>query len=294
MELILARLRLEQIVTAGPLPEAPDRLRESMAEFGQLDPVHARPLDDDRYTLTVGEEILSSAYETGLKELDAIVEPAECAALPSAARSLILDAQRTNLKLLYRARKARDLVENEGYTQVRVAKLLQVKESMLSRMLKVMRCPDLEPLVDREGLPFTAAMELAALEESPRRAYLAELREVKIACEHFPTVKQIRRGVHERQGKPGLPDLAPEMLLPFLADLLAPDRPLVLEIETGRRHTTGIRILIPESERDVTIARIERLRPPGAARALTEAGDAGLETAEKTGITPIVPGNRSR
>jgi ParB-like chromosome segregation protein Spo0J len=260
MELILARLRLEQIVTAGPLPEAPDRLRESMAEYGQLDPVHARPLDDDRYTLTAGEEILSAAYETGLKGLDAIVETAECAALPSAARSLILDAQRTNLKLLYRARKARDLVENEGYTQIRVCKLLQVKAPMLSRMLKVMRCPDLEAAVDREGLAFTSAMELAALEEGPRRAYLDELREVKIALDHFPSMKQIRRGVQERQGIPGLPDLAREMLLPFLTDLLSPDRPLVFELETGRRHTTGIRIITPEAERDATVALIDRLR----------------------------------
>lgn len=284
MDLILAQLPLAKITTDATLPEAPDRLRESMAEHGQVDPVHARPRDDDRYTLTAGEPVLAVARALRWETLVAIVETAEGAALPQAERALILDEQRRSLTLLHRARKARDLVDQERYTQARVAKLLRVKAPMLSRILKVMRCPDLETAVDREALPFSAAMELAALKEAPRRAYLAELRETKIALKHFPTVMQIRRGVQERQGKPGLPPLTPDLLLPFMTDLLSHDSPLDLEVATTRRTTPSIRILLPEAEHDATVALIERLRSrtgcpvpaPSASRDGHSASPAGL------------------
>jgi ParB-like chromosome segregation protein Spo0J len=261
MELILTQLRLDQIVTETPFLEAPPSLLENMRRYGQLDPVHARPLDADRYELSFGEPILAAARALRREGLAAICETAACAALPRSLRALILDKQRQSLKLLHRARFTRDLVENEGFSQAAIAKLLDVSRALPSLMLRVLRFPDLEGMVDREALPFSAAIELSALEEeAPRRAYLEELREEKRRRKRFPSVAEIRRGVDERLGKPGLPVLTEELLLPFVADLLAQDRPIAVEVATGRRPITTVCITVPKAEREATTALIDRLR----------------------------------
>jgi hypothetical protein len=265
MNLVLAQLRLEQIVTDTRFVEVPPGLRETMARYGQMDPVHARPLDSDpdRYELTAGKPILVISRAMRRETLAAILESAEIAALPQSLRALVLDAQHDSLTMLHRARFARDLVENEGYSQRDVARLMDRSDTLLSLMLRAIRYPELETMVEREGLPFSGAIELSALEEeAPRLAYLAELREEKLARDRFPTVDEIRRGVQERQGKPGLPELTGDLLLPFVADLMSQARCIDVELTMARRSDTRIRITVPRSQRAEVAAAIERLRTP--------------------------------
>jgi ParB family chromosome partitioning protein len=256
VELSLADIPREEIVTAGTGRDPDEGLRESMALYGLLEPLDVRARREGAYELVCGSRRLIAARGLGWGAITAVVEPAESATLPAELKALLTNLHRESLKQIHLAEQAKRVMARLECSQAERARRLRIGRSTLSQMLAVARCADLVPAVKQEGLEFGAARALAVLLPLERKALLAELRETARRDGRFPSVRRVELRVRERRGYAPLPRYAAEDLGELAAELAA--RGIAIEVQTLPGKRSSLQVILRLDEEDAAALREQR------------------------------------
>ncbi len=117
-----------------------DRLRESIAQQGVLQPLLVRNLDDS-YELIAGERRLRAAKEANLTHVPVFVKNLTDEQVLEV--SIIENIQRENLNVLEEAEAYHRLIKEFNYTQEKVAKKIGKNRSTIANLLRLRSLPQL-------------------------------------------------------------------------------------------------------------------------------------------------------
>ncbi|WP_270418872.1 ParB/RepB/Spo0J family partition protein [Butyricicoccus sp. AM78-15b2TA] len=185
--------------------EAMLRTTESIAEYGVLTPLIARPLDHGGYEIISGHRRAHAAELAGLAEVPVLVRDMD----DDAATVLMVDSnlQRENIlpserafayKMKLEAMKHQgarsDLTSSQVGTKLRtdqvMAKELGESRNQIQRYIRLTNLvPDLLDLVDCKQISFNPAVELSYLSPEEQETFLQAMDEVQAA----PSLSQAQR-----------------------------------------------------------------------------------------------------
>ena len=185
--------------------EAMLRTTESIAEYGVLTPLIARPLDHGGYEIISGHRRAHAAELAGLSEVPVLVRDMD----DDAATVLMVDSnlQRENIlpserafayKMKLEAMKHQgsrsDLTLSQVGTKLRtdqvMAKELGESRNQIQRYIRLTNLvPDLLDLVDCKQISFNPAVELSYLSPEEQETFLQAMDEVQAA----PSLSQAQR-----------------------------------------------------------------------------------------------------
>lgn len=185
--------------------EAILRTTESIAEYGVLTPLIARPLDNGRYEIISGHRRAHAAELAGLSEVPVLVRDMD----DDAATVLMVDSnlQRENilpserafaykmkLEALNHQGQRSDLtsvqVEQKSNARIILAKETGSSEATIFRFIRLTNLvPDLLDLVDCKQISFNPAVELSYLSPEEQETFLQAMDEVQAA----PSLSQAQR-----------------------------------------------------------------------------------------------------
>ena len=185
--------------------EAMLRTTESIAEYGVLTPLIARPLDHGGYEIISGHRRAHAAELAGLAEVPVLVRDMD----DDAATVLMVDSnlQRENIlpserafayKMKLEAMKHQgarsDLTSSQVGTKLRtdqvMAKELGESRNQIQRYIRLTNLvPDLLDLVDCKQISFNPAVELSYLSPEEQETFLQAMGEVQAA----PSLSQAQR-----------------------------------------------------------------------------------------------------
>lgn len=120
--------------------EALDRLAETIAEAGVIQPLTVRPLSDGRYELIAGERRWRAAQRAGLETVPAILRTEEEAKRLQIA--LIENMSREDLNPIEEAQGCAALVEDLELSKEEVARRLGKSRSAVSNLIRLLELPD--------------------------------------------------------------------------------------------------------------------------------------------------------
>lgn len=138
----LQRLSIEQIKPNPAQPrkhfseESLEELAESIREFGLIQPVVVRRMND-HYELIAGERRLRACIRCGWQEIDAVVQPAF--EEDSAFMAVVENLQRENLHFLEEAEGLQNLLINYSLTQEELAKRIGKNQSTVANKLRILK-----------------------------------------------------------------------------------------------------------------------------------------------------------
>lgn len=146
-------------------PNALQELADSITAQGVIQPIVARPLNDNEYEIIAGERRWRAAQLAGLAEVPVLVReiPDEAAV----AVALIENIQRENLNPLEEASALKRLTEEFGLTHQEVATAVGRSRASVSNLLRLLDLhPELKAAIGRGELEMGHARALAALPEA--------------------------------------------------------------------------------------------------------------------------------
>jgi ParB/RepB/Spo0J family partition protein len=248
MALTLTEVPLDRIVSAASLPEPDRALLESMAQLGLLVAVDLRAQPDGTYQIDEGHRRVAGARRLGWTTIRAVVEPAGEAVHSQDLKAIIINTHRQNLRQLDLARHAHRLLRQSDSTQTQLARLIHISRSSLSRMLKVIQCPDLVTAIEDEGLEFGAAKALAPLRPADRAELLTHLRQIADRDGKFPSVREVEALVSVRQGQDPLPVVPPAHLPALVKELQTVNVPVQIKILRGKQSHLKITVVLDDTD----------------------------------------------
>jgi ParB family chromosome partitioning protein len=149
-----------------------DELSASIKEVGILQPIVVTPTDTG-YTIVAGERRWRAAKRAGLDTIPAVARGASGDS--TLVESLIENVQRQDLTPLEEAHAYRQLLEDYGMTQERVADRVGKSRPAVSNTLRLLQLPGpVQTMVDAGHLSAGAARALLGLEDEKYSIYLAE------------------------------------------------------------------------------------------------------------------------
>ena len=185
--------------------EAMLRTTESIAEYGVLTPLIARPLDNGGYEIISGHRRAHAAELAGLSEVPVLVRDMD----DDAATVLMVDSnlQRENIlpserafayKMKLEALKHQgarsDLTSSQIGTKLRADEKVALdsgeSRSQIQRFIRLTNLiPELLDMVDEKKIAFNPAVELSYLDEAQQRDFLEAMEDTQNA----PSLSQAQR-----------------------------------------------------------------------------------------------------
>ena len=185
--------------------EAMLRTTESIAEYGVLTPLIARPLDNGGYEIISGHRRAHAAELAGLSEVPVLVRDMDDDAATvlmvdsNLQRESILPSERAfaykmKLKAMKHQGSRSDLTSSQVGTKLRtdqvMAKELGESRNQIQRYIRLTNLvPDLLDLVDCKQISFNPAVELSYLSPEEQETFLQAMDEVQAA----PSLSQAQR-----------------------------------------------------------------------------------------------------
>ncbi len=139
-------LRLSQIEPDKNQPrkhfdeEAMEQLANSIKEHGLIQPIIVTPIEGDRYRIIAGERRWRACRMAGLEEVPALIReytPQEISEI-----SLIENLQREDLNPIEEALGYRNLMEDYGMTQEKIAETVSKSRSAVANTLRLLALPE--------------------------------------------------------------------------------------------------------------------------------------------------------
>lgn len=121
-----------------------EELRESIRQYGVIQPINVRKITNNNYELVAGERRLRAAVMAGLKEIPAIIVNVNDN--DSAVMALIENLQRENLNYMEEAEGYNNLINEHGFTQEELAHKIGKSQSTVANKIRLLR---LSPLVKK-------------------------------------------------------------------------------------------------------------------------------------------------
>ena len=115
-------------------------LKDSIAEYGVLQPLIVKKAEGRKFFLIAGERRLRAATLAGLKTVPAVVRSFDEREVALVA--LVENVQRENLNFLEEARAYKKLMDEFGLTQGEIAKRVSKQQSTISNKIRILSLPD--------------------------------------------------------------------------------------------------------------------------------------------------------
>ncbi|MEG1583433.1 MAG: ParB/RepB/Spo0J family partition protein [Anaerovorax sp.] len=115
-------------------------LKDSIVEFGVIQPLIVKRRGKDDYLLIAGERRLRAATLAGLKKVPAVVREAD--EKDVALLALVENIQRESLNYMEEAEAYRRLMEDYNLTQVEIAKRVGKRQSTISNKIRLLSLPE--------------------------------------------------------------------------------------------------------------------------------------------------------
>lgn len=166
-------------------------LRDSIIEFGVIQPLIVKKRGKDDYLLIAGERRLRAATMAGFKKVPAVVREAD--EKDVALLALVENIQRESLNYMEEAEAYRKLMEDYNLTQVEIAKRVGKRQSTISNKIRLLSLPeDIRKVLAENQLSERHARALLKIaDESLRKQVLQRI------VAHGLNVKQSERLIEE-------------------------------------------------------------------------------------------------
>jgi ParB family chromosome partitioning protein len=195
--------------------ESLNELAESIRIHGLIQPIIVNEMPDG-YMIIAGERRYRACKICGVQEIDAIVKNYTTKQIAEIA--IIENLQREDLNPVEVAKGIKQLMEEYGLTQEKVAERLGKSRSAIANSLRILTLyPEVIDLVEKGKVSFGHAKILASIEDYATQIILAK----KIAKDKL-TVRDLEKEVEAILGnkkKKKLPKLPSEELQDFIGDL---------------------------------------------------------------------------
>lgn len=154
-------------------PESLKELEDSIKQYGLMQPVVVRRINESEYELIAGERRLRACKNIGLLTISAVVVKAS--GTDSAIMALIENIQRENLGYIEEAEAFLSLLAVHGLTQDELAARLGKNQSTIANKIRILKLsPEIRGLLSQHGLTERHARALLRLpDEKERRKALS-------------------------------------------------------------------------------------------------------------------------
>ena len=198
-------------------PEELRELADSISQFGVLQPLTVRRLENNVYELVAGERRLRASRLAGLSEVPCILLEAD--EKQSSLIALVENLQRCDLDFFEEAEGLQRLIRQYGLSQEEAARRVGKSQSALANKLRILRHPpEIIDAIRRNGLTERHARALLRLEAvEDRRTVLETVVERRLNVAQ--TEAHIEEFITARACSPGQPEPLPVLPEP------APDSP---------------------------------------------------------------------
>jgi len=148
-------------------------LEESIKQYGLMQPVVVRRINESEYELIAGERRLRACKNIGLSEISAVVVKAS--GTDSAIMALIENIQRENLGYIEEAEAFLSLLAVHGLTQDELAARLGKNQSTIANKIRILKLsPEIRAILSQHNLTERHARALLRLpDEKEKRKALA-------------------------------------------------------------------------------------------------------------------------
>ena len=141
-----------------------DELCQSIQQYGVIQPINVRKINNTHYELVAGERRLRGAAMAGHKEVPAIV--VDVGEDDSAIMALIENLQREDLGYMEEAEGYRNLIKEHGLTQEELAQKIGKSQSTIANKIRILRLsPMIKKILSDNGLTERHARALLKIEE---------------------------------------------------------------------------------------------------------------------------------
>ena len=143
-------------------------LRDSIAEYGVLQPLIVKKAEGRKFFLVAGERRLRAATLAGLKTVPVVVRNFDEREVALVA--LVENVQRENLNFLEEARAYKKLMDDFGLTQGEIAKRVSKQQSTISNKIRILSLPqDIQEAILGNNLTERHARALLRLDSQEDR-----------------------------------------------------------------------------------------------------------------------------
>ena len=170
-------------------------LRDSIKEFGVLQPLILKKENDGNFMLIAGERRLRAAAMAGLTKVPAIIKNATDEEIGMIA--LVENIQRENLGYIEEAKAYKTLMEKYGLNQLALSERLGKNQSTISNKIRILNLPeDIQDMLVKNKLTERHARALLKLDDDHLRRLIIEK-----VVKHSFNVKQTEKLVEEYLAK---------------------------------------------------------------------------------------------
>ena len=149
------------------------RLADSIRQYGILQPLSVRRLEDGKYELIAGERRMRAAKLLGMLSVPCIIIGAS--ERRSAELAIIENIMREDLNMFEQASAIASLIEIYGLTQEQAAKRLSLSQSYVANKLRILRfTPGEREFILEQSLTERHARALLRLDSIEERSMAAE------------------------------------------------------------------------------------------------------------------------
>jgi len=127
-----------------------EELSSSIRQRGLVQPILVRPAADGGYEIVAGERRWRACQRAGLHNIPVIIR--ELSDQEVLELAIIENVQRADLNAIEEAGGYRDLIEQYGYTQDRLAEVIGKSRSHLANTLRLLKLPETVQMLVQQGL----------------------------------------------------------------------------------------------------------------------------------------------
>ncbi|CAL7960832.1 Chromosome-partitioning protein ParB [Alphaproteobacteria bacterium] len=117
-----------------------EELTNSIKEYGILQPIIVRRVDNEQYQIVAGERRYHAAKKAGLTDISVIIKNIN--EIDSFEIALIENIQRQNLNILEEAEAYRRLIDEYSHTQESLAQKMGKSRSYIANTVRLLRLPE--------------------------------------------------------------------------------------------------------------------------------------------------------
>lgn len=152
--------------------EALDSLADSISQYGLIQPITVRKLDNDFYQIIAGERRWRASRMAGLREVP--VRVIEADDKMTAQLALVENLQRENLNPIEEAKGYKSLIEEYGLTQEETAKSVGRSRPAITNSMRLLTLSEaVIELVEKGSLSAGHARTLVGISDSSKQLELA-------------------------------------------------------------------------------------------------------------------------
>ena len=144
--------------------EALEELTVSIRNFGIIQPITLKEIDDDKYMIICGERRYRAAMKAGLEFIPAYVKTAADEHMMEMA--LLENIQREDLNAIETALAYQKLLDDSGQTQAELSERVGKKRTTISNYLRLLRLPaEIQVCIKKRSIDMGHARALLSVED---------------------------------------------------------------------------------------------------------------------------------